>query len=141
MSLYFRAIGEPIPQGSMKGYVRAGRVALTSDNPRLHSWRDVIGWEARKHVTDLIDYPVSIELGFILTRPKSVSKKRRPFPSVKPDNDKLIRAACDAMTGVVWKDDALVITIASWKRYAEDGEQPGVSVRVREFSGVFADDD
>lgn len=125
----FRVVGEPVPQGSMKGYVRGGRVALTSDNPKLHNWRDVIGWEARQHVTELLTEPVRVWANFYLTRPKSCPK-RRVYPTVKPDIDKLTRALFDALTGVVWADDALVVEHHIRKVYANEGEQPGVMVTV-----------
>ncbi len=125
----FRVIGEPVPQGSMRGFVRGGRVALTSDNPKLHNWRDVIGWTARQEVTELVSGPLKVQATFFLTRPKSCPKAR-VHPAVKPDVDKLIRACFDALTGVVWGDDAQVVEVSAYKVYAAPGEQPGVLIRV-----------
>lgn len=127
MIVYFKVIGEPIPQGSMRGYVRGGRVALTSDNPNLHSWRDVIGWEARRHFSEMWEGPVAVTAGFRLSRPKSV---KRQWPTVKPDLDKLVRSLGDALTGVAYKDDSLVLRWEVSKVYCEPGEQPGVDVWV-----------
>jgi Holliday junction resolvase RusA-like endonuclease len=129
MSISFRVIGEPVPQGSMKGFIRGGRVALTSDNPKLHHWRDVIGWEARQHCTELLTGAVDLTAQFLLTRPKSCPKSRI-YPTVKPDADKLARALFDALTGVVWQDDAQVVSHEISKRYCDPGEQPGVYVKV-----------
>jgi len=123
----FRVIGEPIPQGSIRGFARGAKVSLTSDNPKLHSWRDCIGWEARKHFTELLPGPIQLTAVFLLSRPKSVPKSRT-YPTVKPDADKLARALFDALTGVAWVDDAQVVTHSIDKRYCAPGEQPGVTV-------------
>ena len=40
-------------------------------------------------------------------------------PTVKPDVDKLSRSVLDALTGIVWVDDAQVVDKTVRKRYAE----------------------
>jgi len=86
-----------------------GRRKPTSDNPQLKWWRRAIAQEAMIRRLKKFDreIPLSVSLEFVLERPPSVRKKRK-HPSVRPDLDKLIRAICDALTGVIWVDDAQV---------------------------------
>jgi Holliday junction resolvase RusA-like endonuclease len=131
MPISFFVPGIPQPQGSMRavGTSRAGHAILTSDNPKLHTWREMIGWSAREVTTELIEGPVTVSAVFHLPRPKS-TPAYVIYPGKKPDIDKLVRGCLDALTGVVLKDDALVVTVAASKRYAEPGQQPGVAVTV-----------
>ena len=69
-----------------------------------------------------------VSLGFAFLRPKSVSKKKRPYVTVKPDVDKLARAVLDAMTGVVFRDDAQVVKLEVEKQYSA---MAGVGIAVR----------
>lgn len=52
------------------------------------------------------------------------------YPAVMPDVIKLTRAIEDALNGVVWGDDSRNIVVHSEKVYAEEGESPGVIVRL-----------
>jgi len=69
----------------------------------------------------LMDYPVQVEVIFNIKRPKSVSEKKRKYPIVKPDIDNYIKALFDAMNGIVWKDDSLVVQCKVQKLYASKG--------------------
>lgn len=40
----------------------------------------------------------------------------------KPDEDKMVRAVLDGLTGVVFKDDAQVDIILAYKRYCTPGD-------------------
>jgi Holliday junction resolvase RusA-like endonuclease len=76
--------------------------------------------------------PVALTMTFTLVRPPSVSAKRRPQPTVKPDLSKLYRAAEDAMTGIVFVDDAQVVEATVRKVY---GETPGLACEIRWDAG------
>ena len=126
----FTVYATPVPQGSMKAFVLPGkwgakdRAILTSANKKLKpfrgevtrtamaamSERDIAEPFAGKHI------PVSIVADFYIAKPASVTKKRY-YPSVKPDLDKLIRSLCDAMTGVIYTDDAQIVEFNVRKRY------------------------
>ena len=107
----FRVNGLPVPQGSMK--VINGRV-LHSQGSALAVWRSMIGWEAKLAKATPHEYPVKITINFIMPRPKTV---KRPYPSVAPDLDKLIRAVLDGLTGIAYDDDSQVVEIHSRKIY------------------------
>lgn len=135
-SLTIRALGDPVPQGSMKAIVIAGRARLFADNaPKLKRWRNIVTLAAfnAMHATgwQTIDGPVHLELWFLLAKPPS-APRRRVHPDRKPDLDKLARAALDSLTVAnVYVDDARAVTITAGKRYAAPGEQPGALIIVR----------
>lgn len=119
--LRFTVLGKPQPQGSMKAFVVAGRARITSDNTKLKSWRQDVGIMAthalkggglfaEKHV------PVEAHYLFVIPPPATLPKGRTA-PVVKPDASKLIRAAEDAMTGIVYHDDAQITYTSARKVY------------------------
>jgi len=72
---------------------------------------------------------VNVSLTFILPRPKRLPKKY--WRHVKrPDLDKLIRAVCDSLTGIFYRDDSQIFSIQAAKFY-EDAKYPvGVKIEV-----------
>lgn len=109
--------GEPQSQGSMRAFMAGGKPVLTSTNKNLGAWRQLIAARAQEHA-HLFDGPVFLQLHFFVPKPKSVRKGVKAAAK-RPDIDKLARAALDAMTGVLYKDDAQVTTLVVSKRYAE----------------------
>ena len=129
--LNIEVLGEPIPQGSMKAFVRGKCAYLTSDNPRLKAWREAVTTQACPHAGAYTgERPLHVTYRFILTRPKSV---RRWLPWKKPDLDKLIGAVNDGLGDAgVWDDDSRVTTITAWKIYEAPGYRPGAFITIRE---------
>jgi len=142
--LAFDVRGLPVTQGSVRAFVRGGRAVVAGVSAPLAAWRGSMAQEARAEATDTgwtpTSGPVVVHLWFRLPRPRShflPAGARRPEPELrldapefvptKPDVDKLIRAALDALTGVVWADDAQVVRIVAQKRY---DAVPGVAVSV-----------
>lgn len=130
-SVSFFVPGIPRPQGSMKPMRSASTgevIAVPSQN--LAPWRTSVGWYARQAMSGAppSSAALSVEATFRLQAPK----KRRPYPSVRPDADKLTRAILDAMTGIVFVDDCQVVDLVVCKRYAAE---PGVQILVEEMPG------
>jgi len=117
----FRVNGIPIPQGSMK--VIKGRV-LHSQGSALAAWRSTIGWEASLAGAKPHSEPVRITVTFFMPRPRTV---KRPYPSVAPDLDKLIRGVLDGLTGIAYADDGQVIQIQAQKVY---GASVGAEIKL-----------
>ena len=117
----FRVNGLPVPQGSMK--VIHGRV-LHSQGSALAVWRSTIGWEAKVAGATPHGLPVRITIIFIMPRPKTV---KRPYPTVAPDLDKLVRGVLDGLTGIAYEDDAQVVEIHAHKVY---GGSIGAEIRL-----------
>lgn len=117
----FRVNGLPVPQGSMK--VIHGRV-LHSQGSALAVWRSMIGWEAKVAGATPHNLPVKITIVFVMPRPKTV---KRPYPTVAPDLDKLVRGVLDGLTGIAYDDDAQVVEIHAYKIY---GSSSGAEIRL-----------
>lgn len=119
------------------------RTVVTSDNPNVRPWAALVSDAARQATgrTPPIEGPVWLRLVFYLPPPKYVReriergmKKRGvvevPAHVVKPDVDKLTRAIGDAVRGVLYNDDAQVVSIEAAKGYAWGGTPPGAQVTV-----------
>ncbi|MFI8375585.1 RusA family crossover junction endodeoxyribonuclease [Pseudomonas helleri] len=83
---------------------------------------------------ELIGGPVLVEMKILVTVAASWSKKKTAealagdvMPTKKPDADNVLKAICDAINGIVFKDDVQVVNVSLSKRFSET---PGVSVRV-----------
>jgi Holliday junction resolvase RusA-like endonuclease len=140
--LKFTVYAKPVPQGSMKGFVIPGkngakaRAILTSANSKLRPYRGEVIREAmdalfRANIAEPMagkHIPVSLVLDFYLERPPSAPKKRREMV-VKPDLSKLVRSTEDAMTGVIYADDAQVVEMSLRKHYGSP-ERVEISVTV-----------
>lgn len=113
--------GTPAPQGSKRAFVAKGRAIMTEDNRRSAPWRDSVSAAAAAEMDGAlpIDGAVEVSVTFYTVRPASVKPAKRPFPSVKPDVDKLARAVLDGLTaGGVFTDDSRVVDLHAKKRYA-----------------------
>lgn len=105
--------------------------------------RDTVAWQSvvQYHAQDCMpqgapfaNVPVEVCLTFYL--PKTGPKKRQ-FPIVKPDIDKLIRNALDALTGVYFKDDAQVCELTVSKFYdTHNSGRSGMNVELRVMDDV-----
>ena len=124
----FSVKGEPQPKGSARAFVRNGRAIVTSDNPAVRRWEETIRFVLQDWQYGVLAGPVALEVTFTIARPPSVSAKRRPQPTVKPDADKLLRGVLDALKGIVYHDDSQVTKALVRKVY---GETPGLMCEVR----------
>lgn len=126
--IQFTCFCKPEPQGSSRAFTPKGwnRPVITSANKGLKSFRQEVSKAALvarqeagfndvlfgKHV------PVEMEVRFYFNRPPSVPKKRTQHV-VRPDVSKLVRAAEDSLTGIVWADDSQVIKLVAEKFYGQ----------------------
>lgn len=83
---------------------------------------------------ELIGGPVLVEMKIMVSVAASWSKKKTAealagdvMPTKKPDADNVLKAICDGINGIVFKDDVQVVNVSLSKRFSET---PGVSVRV-----------
>jgi crossover junction endodeoxyribonuclease RusA len=138
---HFFVAGQPVTQGHKTAGVNphTGQAFMReTGGSRLKLWRHAINDEARRKCDGLppSELPVEVELTFWLPKPKSAPKRTRTYPIKRGlDVDTAARAALDALTGVMFRDDAQVIRLAVHKLYAEDAgatQAPGVAITVRE---------
>ena len=123
--------GAAAPQGSKR---HVGRGVLIESSRAVGPWREriaIIAHQAmRRAPAELFTGPTTIDLEFVMPRPKSASKTRVVAAVKRPDLDTLIRAVLDALTDVCYRDDSQVVGIKASKRLALPGEGPGVAVTV-----------
>lgn len=89
---------------------------------------------------ELITGPVLVELKIAVGIAQSWSKKKTAqalaghvMPTKKPDADNVLKAICDGINGIVFRDDVQVVNVSMSKRFAE---KPGVLVRVVPLEGL-----
>lgn len=129
----FTVIGNPGPQGSKR---HVGNGVMVESSKKVKPWRDDVrnaaqAWLDANGNPPLITVPVVLEANFYLPRPKS--RKNDIVVPTMPDLSKLIRSTEDALTGVVWKDDALVVKVWASKRYASYDGRPGAAITIYEW--------
>lgn len=134
MEITFDVVGRPAPQGSKKSI---GNNRFIEASKFLPAWRTAVcvaaEWAVAEQNWARVSGPVELEVMFYLERPSSISSSKRPYPIVPPDIDKLLRGVGDALSGVVYDDDAQICRILAWKQYA-DKREPGAFIRVAELS-------
>jgi len=134
-SLRFTIPGEP--QG--KGRARIGKVGGFSrmfTPAKTLAYEGLVAQMAQQAMAGapLMEGPVSLSLELLHTIPRSAPKRQRADmlsgrmrPTKKPDADNVLKAICDGMNGVVWRDDVQAVEVRLSKRFAE---VPGVVVTV-----------
>lgn len=127
----FTVFGVAAPAGSKRALPAAGRPGarpiVVDDSKRSRPWKREVAQVAGDAMRgrELLEGPLELHVIFYMPRPKSHFGARglRPsapvFPTVKPDVTKLLRAVEDALTSIVWRDDAQVVVQRAEKRYGE----------------------
>lgn len=124
--------GIPQTQGSTKAFVVKGKPIITSTNKNLKDWRTLVALEAQNHAPpSLFSRGVDVKCTFFMPKPKSMAKKYWRHTK-RPDLDKLIRAICDSLTGIIYNDDSQVFSIEAAKFYSNEKYPVGVKLEIRE---------
>lgn len=130
--------GVPAPQGSKAPW---GGEA----NVRTRPWRAAVSWAAleamREGGCQLLAGPVRVFVEFRFARPRSHYGRGRNADVLRPsaprlvartpDLDKLVRAVADALSGIVYRDDAQVAELRAVKLYGT----PGATIEVSAAEG------
>jgi len=142
-TIAFFVAGRPVAQGNHRMGRRGGVSWLYDATKGLRGWREAVAWQARAAMgaEKQLSGPIVLGLAFYLERPKShctatgALKANAPaLPAVRPDADKVTRSCADAMTGIIYRDDAQVVELYVQKHYAGDNQAPGVEINVREVA-------
>ena len=138
-SLTFTVLGKPAPQGSKR---HVGRGVMVESSKRCKPWRQDVrhtaldlrpeGWYAN------MDAAIALSVVFVFARPKSHFRANGQLKPSAPahctgrigDVSKLVRAVEDAMTGIIYNDDAQIISLIAHRRFANDREQPCAIITV-----------
>ena len=138
-SITVRVDGNPAPGGS-KRHIGNGRMVDAGKNNR--PWRDTVAWNARdQYQGQPMAGPLAVVVTF--TVPHLASHRRKDGtlkdsigqPTKRPDLTKLWRAVEDALTGILWIDDAQIVIQSVCKQY---GPVPGVRVVVTQLEAAAA---
>ncbi|MEU8756265.1 RusA family crossover junction endodeoxyribonuclease [Streptomyces chartreusis] len=113
--------GLPAPQGSKR---HVGNGVMIESSKKVKPWRQDVKHAALTIVEALDDWtvldgPLAVSMVFTFDRPKGHYRTGRNAhllrdaaptrPAGTPDLSKIVRSTEDALTGVVWKDDARVV--------------------------------
>lgn len=161
--LDFWVPGRPQTAGSktaIPGKGRGGRPLIVDSGDRgaKRAWRADLRAAAEEDIFGLADgghewpslAPLVVVFTFVRARPKShfgTGKNERllkltapMWPTSRPDALKLARAAEDALTGIVWADDAQIVDERLEKVWSDRAGLPrgseGCRVRVRRLARV-----
>lgn len=147
----FDVAGMPAPKGSMRAIVRGRRAILVpggsdANQRALAAWKQAIQEITRSAlgVTDgaplYVARPLEVHMHFRLPRPKGHYGTGRkagcllpgaPHHHIqKPDGDKLSRSVLDALTGLLYDDDARVVSAPPYKAWCHPGSE-GCTITVR----------
>lgn len=127
--------GEAVGKGRPRVSTIGGHARMFTPQ-KTANYETLIAMAAQQAMSgrELIGGPVMMEMKIIVSVAASWSKKKTAealagdvMPTKKPDADNVLKAICDGINGIVFKDDVQVVNVSLSKRF---GEIPGVSVRV-----------
>jgi crossover junction endodeoxyribonuclease RusA len=144
--LAFQVFGVAQPKGNMRAIQVKGMKfpIVTETNRNVRSWSQLVAEGANRALSALpasdrqvIDGPVRLTVAFYLPRPKKYSRRGVPVAHLTaPDWDKLARAVGDALTHIVYRDDAQVVEAVIGKFYADVDGVPHADIRVEPTAGI-----
>lgn len=103
-------------------------VRVSDDNPKGDNWKHAVAYSSREAYSgDLLSGPLAVTMRFYRPRPKGHFGKHGlnrtglecSSPATRPDVLKLARCAEDALTGVLWRDDAQIVEEHLFKHWGE----------------------
>ena len=116
------------PMGAVR-MTQAGK--FVKDNAKRYlSYKNVLGYEAKKHFKEPLNGPIEMIVVFYMQEPKKMPKGRT-LPTVKPDIDNMVKGVMDSLNKIAWNDDNQVVKVSMTKLYAK---QPRIYIDVSEFS-------
>ena len=104
---------EPAGKGRPR-FSRGGRT-FTPEKTRLKE-EEIRYWLIRENAPRF-EGALKVAMGFGFERPKSVSEKKRPYHTVKPDLDNLVKLVKDSGNKILWNDDSQIVDLRAYKFY------------------------
>lgn len=142
---FFVAGHEPVAKGNLRAFTPKGwsRPVITDRKGKeVRAYQNAVSDAARAELDKrglpcAFRQPFVVTFGFYVARPDShfdrhgrVKPSAPAYPITKPDFDKVTRAACDALTSVVWDDDSRVTRAVIEQNYADAITPVGTFVKV-----------
>lgn len=136
--------GLPLTKGSVRGFAyrkangKLGTRMVNDCRRDVKGWQNAISARARESFHQQPwDGPVHLTAIFSMPRPKGHFKKTEGYTKSapvehgqKPDIDKLLRVALDALTGIIYADDAQVAVVQASKHWVAGRGPGGLALRV-----------
>lgn len=128
--------GPPQGKGRARAFLRAGRIAHYTPG-KTATYEGMIRTAAMGEMIGRqpLDQPLELTMRAVFPIPSSWPARKQQQaltggikPAKKPDLDNILKAWKDALNGVVYRDDALIVRATLEKRY---GQAPLVVVTVR----------
>lgn len=130
---------EPVEQARPRA-TRMGKGIRLYDPKKVTVFKRKLGLLAKQQMLDRglepYDGPLEVCMEFYRPVQASLSQKERSRrlsgvhrPTVKPDLDNYIKSTSDALNGILWADDNLIISLQAEKFYSE---RPRLVVEISE---------
>jgi len=130
--LNFEVPGKPHGKARARSRIvtaKTGKQFTSHYTPKTtRDYEEYVGWRAKKEMRGQVktDRPVQMMFHAYFEVPKSWPKWKRDLalsgriePTCKPDLDNIEKSIMDGLNGIVWNDDAQVVTVTKNKFYAE----------------------
>ena len=129
MITVFTIPGKSIPKARPRATMISGK-ALVYTPTQTKQFEKYVKLVAAQHAPrELLTGALEVQLDFFLPRPKSLPIKIK-YHTKKPDIDNLAKSVLDAMEGIIYVNDAQVISLLVTKDYGA----PLCKVRVEEWA-------
>lgn len=117
---------------------RRGRAIVVYDPPKVKAFKKLLHAMAQEQYKGQpLDGPLEVNWWFYRPLQASLSKAEKSRrlsgvepPTVKPDLSNYLKASEDALNGVLWQDDRLIVIERCFKRYSET---PRIEVEVKKY--------
>jgi Holliday junction resolvase RusA-like endonuclease len=137
-SLMFEIDGEPKPKGRPRFSRKTGHTYTPDKTVMYENWIRMCARQAMQGREPFAG-ALHVSLTFVMPIPKSYSKRDkaaisegRLLPAKKPDLDNLIKCF-DGANGVLWADDAQIVSMTAKKQY---GDRPRTVVSIVEVGNA-----
>lgn len=137
--------GIPKPAGSKRAFYikKLNRAVVVDACKTSRDWKTDVSWCAREHYKGhVLAGPICVQFTFVMCRPKShygvgrnvmsLKESAPSYPTARPDVLKLARAVEDALSRIIWHDDAQIVQEILRKQYILPGvyPRPGVHIEI-----------
>jgi Holliday junction resolvase RusA-like endonuclease len=136
----FTVPGEAKTERKRQRFIKSlGRAGKRTDEPDRADYKARISERAFAECASPLQGPLLAEFVVVKPRPESNPKnptRGTPWPDAwwrKPDAGNFEKLVSDALTGIVWGDDAQVTDLTVRKRF---GDRDELRIRVRELVGA-----
>ncbi len=121
--IQFFVKGIPVPQARPRTFLHriSGRY-VTMNPKKTEAWKRSVYAQAFQHRPRApLEGPVHLALEFFLMKPRGEGGRDGAWATQRPDLDNLMKAVMDSLVSAgFFKDDALVVSLEAYKRYAMD---------------------